>query len=100
MDDECEIILFEVGLSDMIKSHLWSRRNLAKNSKNSYFSQYDVNEILDNSVRTIMNLVPKDLVGLISRDNIQDYSYNGYSLVSPLEILEGKTILSKTIKNP
>lgn len=47
-----------------------------------------------------MNLVPKDFVGLISRDNIQDYSYNGYSLVSPLEILEGKTILSKTIKNP
>ena len=31
LHDECEIILFEVCLSDMIKSHLWSRRNLATN---------------------------------------------------------------------
>lgn len=100
LHDECEIILFEVGLSEMIKSHLWSRRGLNRGSKNNYFSQYDVNEILDNSMRTVMNLVPKDFVGLISRDNIQDYSYFGYSLESPLEILGGQTILSKTIKNP
>ena len=59
-----------------------------------------MNEILDNSLRTVMNLVPKDFAGLVSRDNIQDYSYFGYSLESPLEILNGQTILSRTIKNP
>lgn len=83
----------------MMKSHLWSRKSVV-GSKNNYFSQYDVNEILDNSMRTVMNLVPKDFVGLVSRDNIQEYSYFGYSLESPLEILDGQTILSKTIKNP
>ena len=87
--------MLEVGLSDLIRGHLWSRN--IPGLENSFFTEYDINEILDNSMRTIMNLVPIDFVGLISRDNIQNTSFLGYSLECPLEILEGQTILSKTI---
>lgn len=47
-----------------------------------------------------MNLVPIDFMGLVSRNNIQNYPYMGYSLVAPLEILDGETIISRTIKEP
>ena len=51
-----------------------------------------------------MNLVPIDFMGLIAglvaRDNIQNYPYMGYNLVTPLEILDGETIISMTIKEP
>jgi len=47
-----------------------------------------------------MNLVPIDFMGLVARDNIHNYPYMGYSLVAPLEILDGETIISRTIKEP
>ena len=81
----------------MIKTHLWMKK---PNAKNAYFTSYDLNEILDNGLKVIMNLVPIDFMGLVARDNIQNYPYMGYSLVSPLEILDGETIISKTIKDP
>ena len=96
--------MFEVGLSEIIKNHLLVENKQTQKGnndiRNNYFSQYDVNEILDNSMRTVMNLVPRDFIGLVTRDNIQDYRYMGYSLECPLEMLNGQTVLSKTIKNP
>ena len=59
-----------------------------------------MNEILDNGLKIIMNLVPLDFMGLVARDNIQNYPYMGYNLVTPLEILDGETIISMTIKEP
>jgi len=59
-----------------------------------------LNEILDNGLKVIMNLVPIDFMGLVARDNIQNYPYMGYNLVTPLEILDGETIISMTIKEP
>lgn len=95
--EDGELVIFEVGLSNLMKKHLWVEKF---DTDNAHFSCYDLHQILDNGLRVIMNLVPMDFLGLVARDDIQNYPYMGYSLVSPLEILDGETIISKTVKNP
>lgn len=80
-----------------MKRHLWQKPPKAQNA---YFNAYDLNEILDNGLKVIMNMVPIDFKGLVARDNIQNYDYLGYNLVSPLEIFDGETIINRTITDP
>lgn len=76
----------------MIKNHIISEFE--------NFTMYELNEILEDGLKVIINMIPKDLLGLVSRDDMLMLSQKSYSSVSPIELLDGDTILSKCIDNP
>ena len=69
-------------------------------SAKKYFTHYEINEILEDGLKAILNLVPKDFIGLITRnDNLSEVDHL-YMETLPLAILEGDTMFYRIILKP
>lgn len=87
------MILVEVGLSDLMLHHLINERE--------YFSGYEVGEILHDGLKVMLNMVPRYFMQMISRGqdiyDMSEITCKEYEYFLPLQILDGETILSRTI---